>query len=446
MRQTRYHDLPFHDLPAGEYRAEVRLPALEITRENMRYVKEKFGITFTAGADVEGYAVDASGVSTEKMLDMTHLYEGHEKSIAHRYFGSYGSRPYFAKIDKEAGQGQYEVSTQMHPPDFIAMLFAAIRLIATRDAKKYGVDYIDFGDKPFPSEGGDGTIGKNERAGNAGHVHIGAVDELGNNIFNCAEKYSYHPLAYHVANTMLPLLRDATLIFGATEASYDRFKGIMNNPETIAFGSEKKKGTALRITYGEGPHFEVRYGGASMDPYLAMAVITSAFRQALDEHVKVEVRPTPPPPPPKPPELDWIEKLALLHPAAEKILTWTGLVNSFEMNLIRNPTPPPVAEKPETYRHLVTPQAIIPATEMARFPIPNSLAEAQQIFRDSEPMQQMLGKLHGFVLEYYANTCGRTKEAEAPPRDAPTPRMPPPAADWSTEAKPALKPKSGWEI
>lgn len=398
MRHTRYEDLPFNDMSPLDYRAQIRGPALAIIRENMRVLKEEFGIRMTSGLDIEGYAVVRQPDGSLAPADMNAFdFKGARQLVLGR-FGAEGKQRLLTDLIEETGDGQYELISRVLPPDETARLFHAVRSLSNRYAKEFGAEYIDFGDKPFPA-----NASEPERPGNAGHLHIGLQDELGNNLFwhNWSKdpdrpRHTPSPLVQYMARDLLPVLRDATLIFAPSPDSYDRLGRKMSAPSSISYGSDTDVTTALRLTHGEGPHFEVRYGGASMDPFLAVAVLTQALRGAIETHAKVEERPRSSAVIDSTLDTSVIRSLGGQPPSLRNMFANMDVLYK---EILKQEPPAAEIDRTGTYRHIVVPNK--PVQRMPRFDVPEDMAAAHAMFRDSKWMQEALGTLHGAVLDYY---------------------------------------------
>jgi hypothetical protein len=416
MRHTRYEDLPFNDMSPVDYRAQIHGPALAMIRENMRVLKENFGIRITGGLDVEGYAIERQPDGSLAPVDMNEFDLKGARQLVSGRFGAEGKQKLLSDLIEEAGDGQYELISRLLPPDEVARLFHAIRSLSNRYAKEFGAEYIDFGDKPFPA----GNDSEPERPGSAGHLHIGLRDELGNNLFwhNWSKdpdhpRYTPSPLVQYLARDLLPVLHAATLIFAPSPDSYDRFSRKMSAPSSIIYGSDIDVTTALRLAHGEGPHFEVRYGGASMDPFLAMALLTQALRETIEKNVKVEERAR------SSAVIDsTLEGSAIgsLGGQVPSLRTMFAKMDALYKALGKPETSPAEIDRTGTYRHIVVPNK--PVARMPRFDIPENIETAHEMFRDSRLLQTMLGPLHNAVLDYYERQHALPKQLSTP-KDAP---------------------------
>jgi len=200
-----------------------------------------------------------------------------------------------APIEKESGEGQYEISVfSLLPPLRAAETINDIKNIISSCAEKYKAKSF-ISSKPFEQQPGCGL-----------HINISLHDKNGKNLFNKNnDKEETQALLYSVGGLMATM-SESMLFLAPLEESYKRFTAehnievspdepmqkYNNAPVNISWGGNNRT-TAIRIpastAYPENRHIEHRVSCADADPYLAISAVLAGIEYGIIKKI------TPPP-------------------------------------------------------------------------------------------------------------------------------------------------------
>lgn len=160
------------------------------------------------------------------------------------------------QVEKEKGEGQYEIPINYTEPKDAMALIEYTRGLIEDSAKKFGMDAI-FSAKPF-----------NNDYGSALHLHISAHDVNGKNLF------ADNPVFMeHVIFSILDLI-ESDLDFICNEEDLERFQEGWMAPSHVCWGGNNRT-TAIRIPHdkSESKRFEFRLPSANSDQYKVLLFI-----------------------------------------------------------------------------------------------------------------------------------------------------------------------------
>ena len=123
-----------------------------------------------------------------------------------------------------------------------------------------------------------------ERAGNAGHIHLSLRDQHGTALFATDDQ----TLLERFIAGQLATLRELTLFLAPNINSYKRFTVGSPAPTAIAWGLDNRT-CALRVVgHGASRRVECRLPGADVNPHLALAALIAGGLHGIDHALPLE--------------------------------------------------------------------------------------------------------------------------------------------------------------
>lgn len=179
------------------------------------------------------------------------------------------------RIEKERGDRQFEIVTQVATPSLIADSLKFIRDTIEQAATDQGIQ-TSFAAKPFADQPSSGM-----------HLHLHLADDEGLNAFHKTEEWTSDALRWSIGG-LLKNLEISLPIFFPTEQDYARLADADHVPKIAGWGVNNRY-CALRIPMNEDPYtkrIEHRVPCANTDPHMAIGAILQSVLEGLREKIE----------------------------------------------------------------------------------------------------------------------------------------------------------------
>jgi glutamine synthetase len=115
----------------------------------------------------------------------------------------------------------------------------------------------------------------NEREGSSCHIHMSVrgTDDTG---------------FERLVAGQLACLRELTLLYAPNINSYKRFASASFAPTAVAWGHDNRTCAVRVVGHGDSRRFELRFPGADVNPYLALAAMIAAGMHGIDRELELE--------------------------------------------------------------------------------------------------------------------------------------------------------------
>lgn len=202
------------------------------------------------------------------------------------------------RIEKERGDQQYELVTQVTTPERLAEWLRTIRETIEMHASRAGLR-VTFDAKPFEDQPSSGL-----------HLHLHLADGEGINAMHKTEEWTSDVLRWSLGGLLADMKR-ALPIFAAGAHSPYRYDDADHVPKVNGWGVNNRY-CALRIPANEDPYdkrIEHRVPGADAEPHAAIAAVLEGVLRGLRERTE------PPPQEYGKPTVGFIKSLSSVIPA-----------------------------------------------------------------------------------------------------------------------------------
>ena len=170
--------------------------------------------------------------------------------------------------------GQYEINLQ-HLDDLQIAADQAVLLqrVVRGTARQYGLA-ATFMAKPYPEDAGSGL-----------HIHLSALNDRGENIFDSGDEFGSEALR-HAIGGLLESLPESMALFAPNVNSYRRFVSNLFVPTHRSWGYNNRS-VAVRIPTGgcQSRRLEHRVSGADANPYLVLAAILAGAHHGIKKQL-----------------------------------------------------------------------------------------------------------------------------------------------------------------
>jgi glutamine synthetase len=236
-----------------------------VSIEDLSYhITSEFALAPVMAAEIECYVM----LADESPASMDAFWVPVEKAFRHEGLP-------ILRIEKERGLHQYEVITQVMPPQRLAETLVMIRSTIEKYAARMSVQ-VHFAAKPFADQPSSGL-----------HVHTHLADEQGQNVFHKTEEWTSDYLR-HSLGGLLANMRGDMPIFFPNEADYKRLDDVDHVPKIFGWGVNNRY-CALRIPMDPdlyNKHIEHRVPCANADAYAVIAAILLGILRGLREGIE----------------------------------------------------------------------------------------------------------------------------------------------------------------
>lgn len=179
------------------------------------------------------------------------------------------------RIEKERGDAQFEIVTQVTTPERLAAALKLIRSSIEVAAKEQGYG-VSFAAKPVAGQPSSGM-----------HLHLHLADSEGINAYHKTEEWVSDALRWSLGGLLIKL-EEQLPIFFPNHRDYARLSDADHVPKTASWGVNNRY-CALRIPMNEDPYdkrIEHRVPCANVDPEAAIAAMLEGVLLGLREHVE----------------------------------------------------------------------------------------------------------------------------------------------------------------
>jgi glutamine synthetase len=179
------------------------------------------------------------------------------------------------RIEKERGDHQYELVTQVTTPQRLIEWLNAIKSVISAQAQSAGVE-ATFAAKPFPDQPSSGL-----------HLHLHLGDSEGINAYHKTEEWTSDALRWSLGG-LLATLPAALPIFFPEKTSYERLMDIDHVPKIASWGVNNRY-CALRIPTNEDPYdkrIEHRVPCADATPAHAVLALLEGVTLGLENKIE----------------------------------------------------------------------------------------------------------------------------------------------------------------
>lgn len=178
-------------------------------------------------------------------------------------------------IEKERGDAQFEIITQVTTPERLTAALKTIRASIETAAKEQGVG-CSFAAKPVAGQPSNGL-----------HLHLHLADAEGINAYHKTEEWTGDALRWSMGG-LLVKLEEQLPIFFPQHRDYARLNDVDHVPKTAGWGVNNRY-CALRIPMNEDPYakrIEHRVPCANADPEAAIAAMLEGVLFGLRNKVE----------------------------------------------------------------------------------------------------------------------------------------------------------------
>lgn len=178
-------------------------------------------------------------------------------------------------IEKERGDRQFEIVTQVTTPEWLAYSLQMIRFHIERAAGEQGVT-ASFAAKPYADQPSSGL-----------HLHLHLADSEGLNAYHKTEEWISDALRWSLGGLLKNLETQLPVFFPAAR-DYARLNDADHVPKLAGWGVNNRY-CALRIPANEDPYhkrIEHRVPCANADPEAAIAAMLEAVLDGLNKKIE----------------------------------------------------------------------------------------------------------------------------------------------------------------
>jgi glutamine synthetase len=179
------------------------------------------------------------------------------------------------RIEKERGLHQYEIVTQVMPPQQLADTLNAIRQTIEAEGVRQHVA-VHFTAKPFLDQPSSGL-----------HLHLHLADENGINAYHKTETWTSDLLRWSLGGLLAALPEHLPIFFPQT-TDYARLNDRDHVPKIYGWGVNNRY-CALRIPADPDPYhkrIEHRVACANADPDASIAAMLDAVIEGITHHIE----------------------------------------------------------------------------------------------------------------------------------------------------------------
>ena len=227
-------------------------------------LQREYLLTPLMAAEIECYVM----LADESPASMDAFWVPVEKAFRHEGLP-------ILRIEKERGHHQYEVITQVMPPERLAETLVAIRSTIEKYAARMNID-VYFTAKPFAEQPSSGL-----------HIHTHLADTEGLNVFHKTEEWTSDYLR-HSLGGLLATMREHMPVFFPSEADYQRLADVDHVPQIFGWGVNYRC-CCLRIPLDPdlyNKRIEHRVPCANSEPNAVIAAILSGIVHGLREGIE----------------------------------------------------------------------------------------------------------------------------------------------------------------
>lgn len=227
-------------------------------------LKNEFGLSPVMGAEIECYAL----LADERPETMDAFWRPIDAQLR-------AAGVALLRIEKETGDQQYELVTNITTPEQLAEWLATIKSTIEAQGRATGIR-VSFAAKAFQNQPPSGM-----------HLHIHLADAEGINAYHKTEEWTSDALRWSLGG-LLTKLPEQMPIFCPHDYSVYRFDDADHVPKLAGWGVNNRY-CALRIPAIEDPYdkrIEHRVPGADADPHAAIGAVLEAVLHGLRNKVE----------------------------------------------------------------------------------------------------------------------------------------------------------------
>lgn len=179
------------------------------------------------------------------------------------------------RIEKERGDHQYEIITQVTTPKNLAHTLTRIRAIIEEHAAEYALP-VSFAAKPYPDQPSSGL-----------HLHLHLADKDGLNAYHKPETWTSDALRYSLGG-LIAALSASLPVFFPNDADYARLDDVDHVPKIASWGVNNRY-CALRIPMNPDPYdkrIEHRVPCANADATACIVAMLEGVLKGLREQIE----------------------------------------------------------------------------------------------------------------------------------------------------------------
>lgn len=179
------------------------------------------------------------------------------------------------RIEKEAGEHQYEVVLGTASPNALAEYLAFTKATIEEHALRNMIEY-SFAARPYADQASSGL-----------HIHTHLADAEGNNLYHKTDEDMSDTLKFSLGGLMARLEKDMEVFCPSVE-SHRRYDDADHVPRKFCWGVNNRY-CALRIPMERDPYnkrIEHRMAGADANPHAVIQVILRGILEGLEKHIE----------------------------------------------------------------------------------------------------------------------------------------------------------------
>jgi glutamine synthetase len=223
----------------------------------------EFGLIPVMAAEIECYVMLEP---TARAVDM--FWEPVEKAFHHQGLP-------IIRIEKERGENQYEVITNVTTPQGLVETLQRVRSIVEKYGLRFNVD-VNFSGKPFADQPSSGL-----------HIHLHLADVEGINTYHKTEEWTSDTLRYSLGG-LLDVMPYQMPIFFPNAEDYARLDDADHVPKIFGWGVNNRY-CALRIPANPDPYdkrIEHRVACANANPEMVITALLAGVLHGLREKIE----------------------------------------------------------------------------------------------------------------------------------------------------------------